>query len=68
MLHNGFEQVGGGVRFRDHFFGQMNREGVVQAQHQLDSLEATEPQISLEMRRFALARKFLERARISQFA
>ena len=68
MLQNGFDQVGGGVGFRDHFFGQMNREGVIEAQHQLDSLEAAESQIALEMRRFALASEFLKRAGVSQFA
>lgn len=68
LLQNGFEQVGGGVGFGDHFFRQMNREGIVEAEHQLDSLEATESQIALKMRRFALAREFLQRARISQFS
>lgn len=68
MLQNGFEQVCGGVGFGDHFFRQVNREGVVEAQHQLDSLEAAESQIALEMRGLALASEFLKRARISQFA
>lgn len=68
LLQNGFEQVGGGVGFGDHFFRQMNREGIIEAEHQLDSLQAAESQIALEMRRFAFAREFLKSARISQFA
>src|SRR6185437_16136784 len=68
LLHNGFEQVGGRIGFGDYFFGQMNREGVIEAEHQLDSLEAAESQIALEMRRFVLAREFLKSAGISQFA
>ena len=67
LLQNGFEQVGGGVGFGDHLFGQVNREGVIEPQHQLDALEAAESQIALEMRRLAFARKFVKRAGISQF-